>query len=528
LDRAELGALLKTVGCDNDGQVSCAEFLRYFLRLGINGRDKERSDQRERQAFLDEKAAKARAKKKLEADNKIMLEVDYNYDEVDEEKAMDKLREASWKYDRNAPGCVALDGFEVEALNPGEFKDLVRRVFNLNFTSTELGFIVQKYDAKKTGTIHSKTFLIEFLRLGQEIRHKMHAEQLDKQRKLDAQAVEESLKKIKEVQNSETVKIEENFTDQDLKSGLAKITKAAVYHDSVRGASLISFEPASISPLDFKKALKRTFNITLTPAEMGAVVSYFDKDRKNEVHCQTFLTTFVGLGAEERGRIHLEQLNACREAGKKWKEDHEKKIFEMASKSLYDVDFDSTLDDLKSAQEKTRIAASKFDASHPSSGGLEGFECKYIKGGEFKELVRRTFNLKLTAKEVGALFSHFSSMKAISKGNDSSVLSKPTASVIENSSTGFLSSFGDVPKDELDCGEFLNYFLQLGVSERAKVHSQQLEKQRKEDKERQEEEERKLRDLTTRNNFEPDKRYTADDKENIMEKLLHAAEGFDK
>jgi hypothetical protein len=60
------------------------------------------------------------------------------------------------------------------------------------------------------------------------------------------------------------------------------------------------------------------------------------------------------------------------------------------------------------------------------------------------------------------------------------------------------------------------------------VHSQQLEKQRKEDKERQEEEERKLRDLTTRNNFEPDKRYTADDKENIMEKLLRAAEGFDK
>ena len=55
LDRIELGALLKEVGCDDDGQVSCSEFLRYFLRLGINGREKEKNDQRLRQAQLNEK-----------------------------------------------------------------------------------------------------------------------------------------------------------------------------------------------------------------------------------------------------------------------------------------------------------------------------------------------------------------------------------------------------------------------------------------------------------------------------------------
>ena len=527
LDRAELGALLKTLGCnDQDGQVSCNEFLRYFLRLGITGREKERNEQRLRQQQLDEKAAQERARKKAEADQKILMEVDYNYEEEDEIKAMDKLKDASWKYDRAAPGSVALDGFEVDALNPGEFKDLVRRVFNLTFTSTELGFIVQKYDVKRSGTIHSKTFLIEFLRLGQEIRHKMHADQLEKQRKLDLQAAEESARKIREVQNSESIKIDDAFSEQDLETGLAKLTKAAVFHDSERGVSLISFEPASLTPLEFKKALRRTFNITLTPKEMGAMVAFFDKDHKHEVNCQAFLTKFVSLGAEERGRVHLEQLLSCRDAEKKAKEDHLKKITDLASKTLNDVDFDYTMDDLRSAQAKARVAAAKFDASHPAAPGLEGFECKFIRGGEFRELVRRTFNLKLTQKEVGAIFGYFASLKEISKAEDSQ-----SASPSKGTARGGTTSRSTAPaaiEDSLDCKEFLNYFLQMGISERAKAHTVQLEKQRQEDKARLAEEERKLKELTTRNNFAPDSKYSEEDKESIMEKLLIAAEGFDK
>jgi Ca2+-binding EF-hand superfamily protein len=38
---------------------------------------------------------------------------------------------------------------------------------------------------------------------------------------------------------------------------------------------------------------------------------------------------------------------------------------------------------------------------------LDGFERNAMEAGEFKELVRRTFNLKLTAAEVGAVFKMF-------------------------------------------------------------------------------------------------------------------------
>lgn len=49
----------------------------------------------------------------------------------------------------------------------------------------------------------------------------------------------------------------------------------------------------------------------------------------------------------------------------------------------------------------------QYDASHPAALGLEGFERKSMAAAEFKELVRRTFHLKLSATEVGALFDFF-------------------------------------------------------------------------------------------------------------------------
>lgn len=49
----------------------------------------------------------------------------------------------------------------------------------------------------------------------------------------------------------------------------------------------------------------------------------------------------------------------------------------------------------------------QYDPNHPAALGLEGFQRKNMSGGEFKELVRRTFGLKLTAQEVGALFVFF-------------------------------------------------------------------------------------------------------------------------
>lgn len=287
VDRAELGAILKEFDPNIESTlIPASEFLRYFLRLGIDARDKARMEQRQRQLELNALAESASTKKLTQAEAKMNLEVDYNFSQAAEESAQEKLKTAAAKYDRYATGAVALDGFECESLDPGAFKDLLRRVFNITLTSGELGYVVKRYDVKTTGKVLCKPFLTDFLRMGQEIRYKGHVEQLERQRSMIEITHENHQKKIAAVQNSESLRISSNFGDRHLKSALAMLTEAATRYDKVRGVSLISFEPSHLSPLEFQKALKRTFNIKFTPQEMGAAVDYFDKDGSKTVYMQ--------------------------------------------------------------------------------------------------------------------------------------------------------------------------------------------------------------------------------------------------
>ncbi len=66
----------------------------------------------------------------------------------------------------------------------------------------------------------------------------------------------------------------------------------------------------------------------------------------------------------------------------------------------------------------TALAVSQYDANHPSALGLDGFERNAVEPGEFKELVRRTFNLKLTGREVGAVFKMFDSREGLDEEED--------------------------------------------------------------------------------------------------------------
>jgi len=275
---AEAEATAALVGeggaADKPVQVSCNDFLRHFFRLGIEGRDREKAEQRRRQAMLDKLAAEEAERKLHESENKMSLAVDYDFSAVDEARANEKVKQASTKYDRNAPGCQSLDGFECESLSAGAFRDLLRRTFNLVLTNKELGYLVRKHDKTGTGRVTCTPFITSFLRIGQEERHAHHVKQLEKQRRLDALAEQEHLQKMKAVQEGggKELKISYDFTDNDLQSARAKLTEAAVFFDRARGGSLSSFEALSLSPLEFKRALKRTFNITLSPTELGELL----------------------------------------------------------------------------------------------------------------------------------------------------------------------------------------------------------------------------------------------------------------
>ncbi|KAJ1442366.1 hypothetical protein B484DRAFT_66814 [Ochromonadaceae sp. CCMP2298] len=516
VDRAELGALLKEFDRNIDHghhspvpdesgelpgasepapklQIPASEFLRFFLRLGINGRDAALRAQRKKQKHLDVAAIAQQESKLSEAQAKMNQDIDFNFSMEAEDKAQEKLRAAAARYDRNAPGAQALDGFECDSLDPGQFKDLIRRVFNLKINASELGFLISKYDSKSTGRVLCKTFLTDFLRMGQEMRYKVHIEQLEKQRRMNREAEESHVKKMHDVQNSDTVRISQRYGEQHLQSALDKLTEAATRYDKVRGVSLISFEPAKLSPLEFQKGLKRTFNIKLTPQEMGAAVEYFDKDGTRMVQCQAFLSTFTILGQTKKSEIRTHELKQQRDEWEQARMEGENKILEMTTKVLYEVNFDFDDIDREESADKITLCATKYDASHPASLGLDGFERRTMAGAEFKELVRRTFGLKLTAREVGAVFERF-----------------------------------HAEKEEINCKDFLNFFLQLGITERAKVKSGQIERQKREDRDREKEHEQKIHDLANRQTFTFTFDYTEADTLSINEKINKASEGFDK
>ncbi len=75
-----------------------------LCRLGFEGREKIAVAQRQKQADMDRAAEEALQKKLREQGEKLSQAVDYNFALSDEVSAMEKLREASTKYDKTAPG----------------------------------------------------------------------------------------------------------------------------------------------------------------------------------------------------------------------------------------------------------------------------------------------------------------------------------------------------------------------------------------------------------------------------------------
>lgn len=80
-----------------------------------------------------------------------------------------------------------------------------------------------------------------------------------------------------------------------------------------------------------------------------------------QVHCQTFLSTFTILGANKRAEIRRQQLKQQREDWEKQAQEQQKKVLDLSSKILYNVNFDASEVDKEIALEKMTEAAAKVD-----------------------------------------------------------------------------------------------------------------------------------------------------------------------
>ena len=66
----------------------------------------------------------------------------------DKRLAIEKLTEASAKYDSNGPGAVPLTAFDAAYLTPLEFREVLKRTFNLAFVPRQFAALVDMFKDK--------------------------------------------------------------------------------------------------------------------------------------------------------------------------------------------------------------------------------------------------------------------------------------------------------------------------------------------------------------------------------------------
>lgn len=231
----ELGAVVKTFSPECDGKlIPAGEFIRYFYSMGFSLRDKEIKDQRSRQRELNLKAEAERRAKQEEADNKGKLKIDMDYSEADAARANEKLLLAAAKYEKGAPSSLGLEGFVAIALPAAEFREVVRRTFNLNLRPKELGAVIRKFQsAENPGMVDSHLFLLKFLQMGIDERQKVKLRSLHRQKEAEERMKKEHEEKLKEADLKMVLNITAESNKDIEAATLEKFKQAAAKYEKV-------------------------------------------------------------------------------------------------------------------------------------------------------------------------------------------------------------------------------------------------------------------------------------------------------
>lgn len=405
----ELGALIDSFDLDGDRTINCAEFSKAFATMHTEERTKIMRAQVEKQN--QEKARQKKAKEDRESAQAMRnaVVVSFDYAESDFETAMMKLSEAAWRYDGSNAGAVSLSAFRCKAMHPHEFKEQLKFVLNVTLSPKELGSLVNYFDTGGDRVVDCATFLVKFIRMGAEERDKRRNAYLEFQTSKEKERKMEEDEKARVLGKKNALKLESEFSKEDFDSAMSKLTTAAInYNKNSPGAvGLDAFEAEMMEPHIFKEQLKRAFNMKLTPPELGALMSFFDKSGTGVVRCHEFLIYFLKTGIDERARMRTRFRILKRQKEEADRQLEEERLAENIRRAEADVDFEFSEDDFDSALSKLLDMCHRFDVRQLGPAGFRAFQTDKLTPSEYREVLKRTFNLKVSAPELGALVTYF-------------------------------------------------------------------------------------------------------------------------
>jgi hypothetical protein len=452
------------------------------------------------QQLMKEKALKKEKIKRADIANPSViyeeLMTKYENGTPAQKSCIEKLAERASRYDVHKEAHL-VQGLESVALDLDNFRRMLKKIFQLEFTNEEFIEAGAIFDRNKSGSIDGTEFRTCFSLLGRMARDKKSegvrkAEMVIKEK----EKAKEDERRARILAKGERA-VEFDFTVEEGDKALQKYLKAALNYDrmGLGAMGLTGFDQKFLSPATFRELLKLTFNLLLNNKELGAIIKYVEPEFNGVIHSGNFLKGFLRSGVEQRNEALLTQLKASKDA-EMARIAHAKKLVEdlEASKEL-GVDMDFNEKEKEDTMERLHKAAVKYNKNHPSALGLDGFTTKALKPGAFREMVKRTFNLVLDKKDIGVL----------------------------------LTVFGNKDKTMVECEKFTLHFIRQGIKMRQVLHKGQVEKQRDEIKQRAEEELRKLEAQwkALEKGFDPSK-FTEKDQDSADKKLRYAAFKFEK
>ena len=220
-----------------------------------------------------------------------------------------------------------------------------------------------------------------------------------------------ALKKKQKDDKISFVHVDHSYTEADFQTAFEKLTTGAMKYDKSGPGSvgLDAFEAVSMPPHVFREQLKLVFNVNVTLPELWALVAYFDRDETGVVNCKHFLTQFLRTGLDERIRIRQGWKKEEEVKKEKDRQAELQKEAEKVKRAWAEVDFDFLEPDFDSMLAKFVDMCFNFDRRQLGPAGLTAFEVDSLNPSEFREMLKRTFNLKLTSRELGAMVTYFDS-----------------------------------------------------------------------------------------------------------------------
>jgi hypothetical protein len=367
LNPRELGALVSRYL--HPGEVAMIDgkkFLIAFMKLGFDERARVKAETLQQQRRAKAERIKEAERKLVEAQQRVVVEIDPEFTKEDQTEAFRKLTSASAMYDKNSPGSPSLDAFSALFLTPAAFREVLKSAFNVNFTTKELSSLVHEF-SDGAGNVECAKFMVAFIKMGSEERDKVKKLQLEKQRRMNFLRKTEHERKMKEAEDKVALKVSYTYSNEEKEAAFEKLTIAAKKYDRSHpgSMSLDGFEEKQLKPHVFREMLKRTFGIFLTSGELGACMHYYDIKGTGTVPSKKFLIHFLKLGIAERNRDHSETLTKLRDDAAMREREEREKLAAQWAKMEFKIAAEYTPEERATALEKLADAAGKFDPASP-------------------------------------------------------------------------------------------------------------------------------------------------------------------